>query len=496
MNKTAATKSTTTDDVASLLASSGTDIIQQSQYEEQVIIDATLSTAPKLPLFALTDNHHADVTASSSAGLPDLTGLVAGGECPSNEQQSRKNGSRAGDIRCIMKVLSKTRSELCRLRGQNSNIGSDADETKEELKLRIKVQMLLSYLENELHVHPDDMPSFDEALEERDRSLTILSVDTCSSSQTLHVAGNDDEHKKRALELSGREDGNVKNGIKRKVLSESQKLERIKKGFLPTTSISSFGKQALVDRQRNLDIQKTKRSTMMSIKRQMLSEVEGEYDRDDADIIRMLERRKKKREDRRKLREERRRQRAVTVVACDDEDNADENNFSKEDSDAQCRGLDDQIKIDNEATSCDDEGEVSSRVMEITCPICDSKFTVSGAEGEADAFLSLHIDSCQRRGGRVTRASGRGFDYSEENVQGGGQSEKATQLTKSPWSKPKISSLEKRKKLKIAPVAYGESASQNISSLDDFKDWCYDDRVEGQSLFLIFNLSRDFERVD
>ena len=453
-------KITIEDEFSALVASTGGTAVQQSNYEEEVLFNATLRDAPQLPLHAFLSscNKHTCTTqdATKYSGLPKLATLCGVAAVDSNVERRNVRKRKTKNTHAVnpehvtlYKILTKTRNQLSRLRQNNTNTSTvplnlQFGESKDELKLNMKVQIMLSYFESMLGItNPDE--HFEASLEiddERQRAYD------CAQRGT-NVSRNKSGNKKQKSII---------------VPDPSQNLERIKKGLQPFQSetikdmndshVPSFGKQALIDRKKNANIKLAKRGTMMDFKKQMLDEADRR-ERPDLNITWLMEKRRKKREERSKRRLER----------CNNRDmeNRSHTDVERNDNEYEMKFDDECVDISNKEDSETKDHVVSTEnpFREIICPICNNLFQISVraecADDNVDAFLTSHITDCQRRGGRVTRSSKTLQPFKQINA---------------------IRKLDRTTSFNTVSKKKQSFINENVSSIDDMDDFCYDDRVE------------------
>ena len=427
------------DEVAALLAGTdaAVDICKQSSYEEQVLLEATLKSAPQLPLLeaarALSpDDDLSNLTSNGPRvfGFPDLKSLCSltmgddAGRRKAGGKHKQMMYTSSNEISAVFKILSNIRSEIGRLR-RSQNTSNSSSESAEELKLHMKLQILLTYLESDLKIHPENMPAYAKGsgalADENARFQPKLSHEVVKGSKV-----------KNSADKRNRESQNGKVNEK---ATASQVLERIKRGLpiYSQSSSASFGKQALVDRQKNIEIKNSKRNSMMTLKLNMLNDSESK-----SDVRRLFDRRKRKRNERRLQAKERLQAVVDDDVAWDSTDDISECEFN-----------------DEEVTNNEQESVDSSIV--VTCPICSLRFQLEDSQQNADAFLSDHMNKCQKRSGRVTRAHRR--------IAAGGSIITSEIVQKQ--IKPK------KRKTNSTPI----HLRKRRQAIDDMDDKCYDDRV-------------------
>ena len=449
------------DELSALLASTGgaAVAVQQSSYEAQVLLNATLRDAPQLPLYnclsvdsswsttdGLTSRTSKDIV--KYCGLPDLVSLCGICTDDSKDKRSGKNhkkrkmsqnqnslGNVQNNPECmtLFKVLTKTRSQLSRFShdGVDASLSHPFGESKDELKLNMKIQIILSYFEIILGIsNPDE---YFEA--------TLAVNDEYRRAYTCVQRGSMDPIKSST------------NKKQKKVVDPSHILERIKNGLESIRSDDtysshepSFGKQALNDRRKNTKMNMTKRGTMMDFKRQLLDDADR-IERPDANIMLLIEKRKKKREERCAMRKARRAEKfqEISRNAVDEEEE-----MAFED-DHNNNAINSNISFSDSKTECN-----QFFLEKVVCPLCNDAFSVEAED--IDNFLSSHMDRCQKRGGRVTRSSRKTHESDDFQIS---------------FQQPlhtKSASLLRKKRPSIV--------FEKLLSIDDMDDICYDERVE------------------
>lgn len=394
---------------ARLLATVGGTVASMDTYESSVLRQATLDTAPKL----------------TGIGFPTLESML-----PSYNIRTKK--AEDVDVPHVRSVLSKTRSAL----------GDKADDTSNEtMVLRLKEQILLSYLKQKLP--PDEMPILPirEAAMEKQWSSKLKSE--CMSQGVKNAA------------RLGEKDAN------RTGESVSQRLQRIRNDTHSVTSASStaaFGKQALLEREQRIS---RKRMSMMERKNVKDDSLQDDNGSETMELLR--QRRQERRE-----RKRRRRKRWAEADANSEEIEFDDDTENKEKID--------EIRVDEET-----QEQVEGNNETVTCPICDQTIQVASDSSDIDEVLSRHMDECQRRGRRRRTATVVNDDLADEqNGSAGPAKRKSTTVTKqSPKSKPAMRH---------------RCASPKVA-LDDMDEYDYEDRVDEWLESGVENM-RDMEERD
>ena len=271
-----------TQDEVSLLAGIGSTLQESNKYETQVLREATQSHAPKLTGVGFPD---------LSELAPSYSTLVANDESKASNKRRKMNGTTPtsrnnisdkkqappGDIPHILKVLSNVKLSL-----DNS---SAASENRQTQILRIKRQILLTYLATHTNLSKDEV-GINIAKEVRDEERR---------KDNLIRQGKQESRKGKKMSTivtnynhdAPGGDANSARKPGRHSKRATQRLERIKLGEIEDDAIdvfsksstASFGKQALVARNASIEHSKRKGSTkklsMMAMKRKLVEE-EGE----------------------------------------------------------------------------------------------------------------------------------------------------------------------------------------------------------------------------
>lgn len=311
-------------DTDQLLASLGSTVANVDTYESSVLRQATLDSAPLL----------------TGVGFPDLSPLA-----PSYDA---RRGQLAGsaDAQHALTLLSRVRSEL----------QQQQEESHHVLVLRMKEQLLLTYLQTVAGLSPDDLPvdPLREAAMEQKRSLQLTAP-----------------KKKRATTTIGlrKSDGTMA----RSVASAS--------------ATASFGKQAL----REKEARSVKRRTpMMRLKQSQQQEPNEE----DQERKQMLKQQRRERQERRK-----RRQEQWQYESSEEE----EMNFDDDEQVVPPPAMEQQAEASNVSN-----GEPATALATVSCPLCEQPVETGGdvTQEESDAKLSQHMQDCQgRRSRRRSRGS-------------------------------------------------------------------------------------------
>jgi len=420
------------EDEAQLLAALGSTTASTTTYEESVLRDAKLRSAPQivLPQSAIATNiaHNPRHVSSSSLvpcgeerpAFPDLASLA-----PSTAASRKKKGAASADVPHVLKVLSRTRDLLrSTLSGSDgASRGGDAEESRHKRQreidlLRMKEQILLGYLTDVAGLREDDaiIPQRKIGIG-RKRQRSGDDRDDYYGSSACNDDDNNDLLGEALAEKGVRKKGH-KTRTKKDASSDTQvsstsRLDRIKNG----EQIDAAQKQPL------------KRNTIMSIKSQMridsgLTPLKTmEEERSNA------EKSRKRREERRKRRLKRQRD-ALGIEGSTSEEEAEfevkpsmPTGILKKKKDDEADNADDEKISHDENTPGNSVRWVSTNEENLSektsngkkgtnvfCPICQVILTVDNHEENVspDEFLANHITECQkisrtRGGGRSLR---------------------------------------------------------------------------------------------
>ena len=288
-NDDAATSSSSIDE-RNLLASIGTSIQLQTEYESAVIRQAT----------------HKDIPALTGIGFPDLSSLIP------------RNGA-STYITHVLATLSKIRHQM-------QSMSVSEENTPEAHLIQMKYQILLSFLSNHTHVSMEDIRHDDsqEILSEKKRKRNLLYQ---TSLQSMNKNNNHGEATQQDETSSLKSNGkNLKSIHPPTTIPTSgpQALEYIKRHFateyddsipiLSTAQSASFGKQAIDSRNESIRISRQKTLTqsrkLMDMKRTMTEAAGEEY----IDPVGLWNKREARREKRRLKKEESKQQRLKEEV--------------------------------------------------------------------------------------------------------------------------------------------------------------------------------------
>jgi SNF2 family DNA or RNA helicase len=403
-------------DEALLLASVGGSVKEMATYEDSVIRDATLETAPRL----------------TGAGFPDLAPLA-----PSFD--ARRGTVENFDVPQVHTTLNKLRRDMAKENG----------ETRRKDILRIKEQMLLVYLQQVALVPVDEMPinlPREMALEQQRK----VDLETSRNQKVLNPP----------MPLLKRKRKSMVTFDESESASTIQHLEEIKQN-----GGDSYASTASVEQRRS--ILKT-RTPMMKRKT-----VETEEDKDIVERKLLMRERRKEREARRKLR----REQFETRVEEEDEFEFD-NDAMEEAKDEYSKPA--ATKVKQEFVDTDEQEAMAVALQQVKqetmnymdtdeekkdelvlCPICNGNVAVRVGKS-ADESLSQHIDECQRRGGRRTRARGH-VNYTTDDAV-------PDTIVKSTHLKVEKTTSKRTSIVQAVPV--------RVAASDDIEERDYEDRVD------------------
>ena len=409
------------DDEAILLASVGGTVKEMTTYEESVIQNATLETAPRL----------------IGMGFPDLAPLA-----PSFD--ARRGTVLNFDIPQVHTLLNKVRAETAK----------ENEETRRKDVLRLKEQILLSYLQKVACIPVEDIPVSvpREMAVEQKRRIILES----SRKQKPTVLSALSRKRKAAVPVES------------DPLSTTQRLEEIK-----TFGGDFHASHATLERRRSV----LKTRTPMMRRKQLEENEEIEKDEDMAERHRLMQERRKERQERRRKRRE---YKVHQDHGVETEFGTDSNlKDGSKTSVIECSLGDIAIKggvikpVDIHQVKVevltDDEGDEGGKskmaTCVVSCPICDITVPVDNGQ-TADEALSLHIDNCQRRGGRRIRTRSQVL-YSEED---------AADVESEAMSRSiLIKAIERACEVKVEAHA---KEREPTSALDDIEESNYEDRVD------------------
>ncbi|KAL9180108.1 hypothetical protein ACHAXT_008078 [Thalassiosira profunda] len=470
------------DDEARLLAALGSTAASASAYEQSVISNALLRSAPQISLPHATianniANRPGHVAASSLVpcgeerpGLPDLTSLA-----PST---SRKRKDAAADVPHVLRVLSRTRDALqSALAGSNSaGLGEDEQKRRREIDLlRMKEQILLDWLANVAGLEEDSIPRGKGRKRRRSSTAGVSAADEYFGYNMQDEVSGERIAKKGAKKAS-KPSGDTKSA------PSTNRLDRIKDGeqIDPTPN------------------RPPRRQTMQQMKNQMRSDSglapmkTMEEERFDA------EKSRKRREERRKRRLQR--QRAALGIASSSEEEAE-----FEDSPAAKKGIlkrkdggDGEEKKTGDGDGAD-ANEKQSGVKwdsaieakspakspvgkkrshtKVFCPICQSIMTVDQEE-DASEYLASHIAECQktsrsRNGGRSLRRRKKPVFVDTDGSAAGDASEETEA-----FALGEANAEDNEEELKADGEDSGPNQLLPPTSVDDIDEYDYEDRVD------------------
>jgi hypothetical protein len=463
------------DDEFQLLASLGSTAALASAYEQSVLRDAKLSSAPQivLPRPTIATNIAIDSTRNHS-----LSSLVPCGEdlpsfpnlsslAPSTSTASRKIRDAFADVPHVLKVLSRTRDQLQSILSRSNGVHGGGSTVVSEDKqkqyreidlLYMKEHILLSYLTDVAGLKEDDavIPQRKFGNEMRRHHANTDAGDCYYRNAASYDII---EHEKKSITQSKR--ANIDAHAHS---SSTNRLDRIKNG--ETVDVP--------------EIRSVKRNTMMSLKSKMRVE-NGLTPLKTIDEERFDEEKSRKRRDDRKKRRLLRQRAALGITESSEEEyeaeigrnitgvlkkNEDENGPESKTHDDQTKKGEVLWALQNE-TSMQDTLAVSKKRTHtnVFCPICQIIINVDtlGEGGELpDEFLAKHMAECQK-GRRTLRKRKKSVvvDYGVGKVK---------ELDS---EKPNAAARE----LEVnGDKSYGKMPSRR--SMDDLDEFDYEERVD------------------
>ena len=411
------------EDESQILASLGSTAASASTYEQSVLRDAKLKSAPQivLPYSTIAANivnsskrHHSSNSSLVPCGeeqprFPDLSSLA-----PSTASASRRKRDVHAGVPHVLKVLSRTR-DLLQSTLSTSNAMHDGERRREIDMLYMKEQVLLSYLTDVVGLKDDDA-----VIPHRKCGSGIRRLQTDIDAGNLYygnsglndVTGNKSDAAQHSTEV---------NTATHTDSSSNNRLNRIKNG----ETVDYIERRPL------------KRNTMMSLKSQMRIE-NGLTPLKTMDEERFDEEKSRKRRADRKKRRLQRQRATLGMQGSREEDDADDAEAEfvmpspgilkpSEDNAMDITGEETTMehepsKIHNDQTKSTKNGVHWAKQDEppnakkrthtkVFCPICQLSFSVDNTNegGELpDEFLAKHIAECQklknaRNGGRTLR---------------------------------------------------------------------------------------------
>lgn len=412
------------EDESQILASLGSTSASAATYEQSVLRDAKLKSAPQIVLphsiiaaniVDISTRHHASTSlvpcGEEQPTFPDLSTLA-----PSTASSSRKKRDAHADVPHVLKVLSCTRHQLQSALsssnqihdGGSGEISENAQKQRREIDmLSMKEQILLSYLTDVVGLKADDAVIPQRKFGNRTKRLHTNNdtgdeyYGTSRSQDVIGEKNDADLHLKEATAGSQTQP------------SSTIRLDRIKNG----ETVDTLEKRPL------------KRNTMMRMKSRMRIE-SGLTPLKTMDEERFDEEKSRKRRDDRKKRRLQRQRAALGMGYSREEENEAQFDMTppgilrRKSDDAIDRSQDTQNKNDDEkktkngvhwakqnksstqASSPDAKKRTHTKVY---CPICQLTLSAnSGSEGGElpDEFLAKHITECQsstRNGRRSQR---------------------------------------------------------------------------------------------
>jgi len=416
----------TAEDEASLLAAIGSTLQESNNYETQVLREATLSDAPQLSgvgfpaLAALAPSYSANDPSKASNKRRKTNGT----------SQSQIERAPPADINHILKVLSNVTSSL-------EQAGA-ASESRQAQLLRIKHQMLLTYLSTYTNLSKEEVGInvAKEARTEERRKEHLLRGKEQTRKQSATLVTNYN-HKGTVASANSGAGGPHSNR------DGAQRLEQIKAGgadeidVLSRSATASFGKQALANRNASIENAQRKGSakkmSMMSMKRKLVED-EGETWVDPEELWKKREARLERRRLRagRRGKEGKGKAKAVNVKTkeqptaelesgiIDLTESGDSDGIASPGANISIKADDTSERVQHSAqtrqasTRVKPEepftGEISQSApnSSVHCSICNETLSIpEGCHDDVDSLLSKHMQNCQEHGGKRSTRSRR-----------------------------------------------------------------------------------------
>ena len=515
---------------AQLLAAHGATTADASHYEESVIRDAKLRSAPQitLPHATIANNIVANNHSSSKLvpcgeerpTLPDLSSLGPSSSfsatSTNNISSTKRKGAAAADVPHVLKVLSRTRNALqAKLSKGNNN--EDEQTCKREVDLlRMKEQILLGYLTNVAELNEDDaiIPQNtvgNNRKRRRGSANNIMntaddyygtankqddSEDLLGDALSLGEGRTQMKIGKKGSKKQGKNDNNtqmpssknrldrIKNGeqlhsqkLKRRTMQSMKSQMRVDNGFTPLKSMEEEKFDAAKSKKRREERKKRRlKRQRAALGIESESEQEAEFEDDDDNVS--------KKKPKAKAAEP-----AVGILkkkVREDEDDgeekkSDDNDGMKESGVSWAVSTNDKPNSTTKASS--PQGKKEERTYtKVFCPICSVILTVDHNEEDSpDEYLAKHITECQktsnsRTGGRSLRKRRKPavVDLTDAGMDGANEDEteafvpiKSEQLSDN-FGDELHGEYEEEKSKKKAPP----------TSIDDVDEYDYEDRVD------------------
>jgi len=506
---------------AQLLAAHGAVTADASHYEESVIRDAKLRSAPQITLPHTTiannivaNNHSSSKLVPCGEERPTLPDLSSLGPSSSSSATTRRKGAAAADVPHVLKVLSRTRNTL-QAKLSISNNNEDEQIYKREVDLlRMKEQILLGYLTNVAELKEDDaiIPQSTVGSSRKRRRGSTNNMNTADDYYGTAADKQDDTEDLLGDALSfggGRSNmkigkkGSEKQGKNDTQMSSTNRLDRIKNGEQLYSTSS----------------QKLKRRTMQSMKSQMRVE-NGFTPLKSMDEERFDAAKSKKRREERKKRRLKRQRAALGIESESDQEaefEDDDDNVAKKTPKAKAatsilkKKARDNEDDGEEKKSDDNDGMKESGVSwaastngmpnsvtnaspkggkkeertytKVFCPICSVILTVDHNEEDSpDEYLAKHITECQktsnsRTGGRSLRKRRKPAVVDLDNVGMDGADEDETEAFV-PIKSEQVEDDELHREYEEEKAAPPSKRKAPPTSIDDVDEYDYEDRVD------------------
>jgi len=405
----------TAEEESSLLASVGGTLHDSTAYETQVLRDATTSLAPKITGVGFPD------LASLAPSCNALTSHNSGTHNSSkkkrriNSNEQDGSSSQNQDVPHILRVLSNVRSSLDSIEMSKA---ANASETRQAQILRIKQQILLTYLATSTNLTKDEVGIniAKEVRSEERRKDYLLRKGKEHAARKPSTIATDYNHDKINSANAG--------SLGRPTRSSLQRLEQIKRGeldgdegvdVLSSSVTASFGKQALDARNASIENSQrkgtAKKMRMMQFKRKLVEDEGNEWI--DPEV---LWKRRLARLERRRLR--RGIGKAETKkVEFKDNSNIEVIDLVESETDPSLEDTSNVTVSTNKKapptaipipSTSEVNATIASSKRTVYCNICDESIPVpDDCVDDTDSFLSNHMHACQSKKPRATRKSRR-----------------------------------------------------------------------------------------
>ena len=395
-----------------LLASVGGTLHDSAAYETQVLRDATTSLAPKITGVGFPD---------LASLAPSYNALTSHNAAKSSEKKRRINepdgsSSQNEDVPHILRVLSNVRSSLDTIEMSKT---ANASETRQAQILRIKQQMLLTYLATHTNLTKEEVGIniAKEARSEERRKDYLLRKGKEHAARKPSTIATDYNHEQINSANAG--------SLGRPTRSALQRLEQIKRGeldegddegvdVLSSSVTASFGRQALDARNASIENSQRKgtgkKMRMMQLKRKLVEDEGNEWIDPET-----LWKRRVARLERRRLRTGIGKK-ETKKVEFEDNSNIEVIDLVESDTEPSLEETSNvTVSTKKKAPpkampipSTSEMNAIASSKRTVYCNICDELIPVpDDSVDDTDSFLSNHMHECQSKKPRATRRSRR-----------------------------------------------------------------------------------------